>query len=134
MRLYEFRSRCSEVGAGAARWEQNAARKRAGAARWGRRREFGAAKSRCSEVWSKTTNFKVFFSQKRLFGAGAARFSAGAARFSEQVRFFGRVAWCSEVGAGAARFKKNKIIKTHCPPLFGTILCYGLLPLDLLYL
>ena len=92
-------SEVKKVGAGAARWEQvqrDGSRMQRGKEQvqrgGGRRREFGAAKSRCSEVWSKTTNFKVFFSQKRLFGAGAAR-----SRCSEvQSR-------CSEVfGAGAA--------------------------------
>ena len=47
------------MGAGAARWEQNAAKKEQVQRGGGRRREFGAAKSRCSEVWSKTTNFEV---------------------------------------------------------------------------
>ena len=101
MRLYNFRSRCSEVGAGAARWEQL---QRGG--------------SRCCEVAArfgqKQQILKYFFlknafSEQVQRGAGAARFRAGAARFSEQVQFFGRVARCSEVGAGAARSKKKKI-------------------------
>ena len=110
MRLYEFRSRCSEVGAGAASREQNVGKKRAGAARWGRRSEFGAAKSRCSEVWSKTTNFKVFFSQKRLFRAGAARSrcSEVQSRCSE-VFGAGAVFWtCSTVQRGWSRCSEVK--------------------------
>ena len=128
MRLYEFRSRCSEVGAGAASREQNVGKKEqvqrggAGAASLEQQRA-GAARFGQKQQILKYFFLKNAFSEQVQRGAGAARFRAGAARFSEQVRFFGRVARCSEVGAGAARSKKKKIIKTHCPPLFGTFLC-----------
>ena len=115
-------------GAGAARWEQvqrdgskmqrkkeqvqrggegaeSLEQQRAGAARFGQKQQI-----------LKYFFLKNAFSEPVQRGIGAARFSAGAARFSEQVQFFERVARCSEVGAGAARFKNNKIIKTHCPP------------------
>ena len=56
-RLYEFRSRCSEVGAGAARWEQNVVKKRAVAARWGQPQRVWSSKEQVQRGLVKNNKF-----------------------------------------------------------------------------